>query len=132
MRSSFCFFWPQKKNVIKFDFTNFYSVIILWRKVNNFKIKECESNGGNCVVEIDGYYIESVICVIFGFMYLILWGWNVVKTLQNADENQWRVVQTNKSRWCYSILVIMIFVIFFYFLQSFNKIWNTYYKRCVS
>ena len=73
-------------------------MIILWRKVNNFKIKECESNGGNCVVEIDGYYIESVICVIFGFMYLILWGWNVVKTLQNADDDQWRVVQTNKSR----------------------------------
>ena len=59
---------------------------------------ECESNGGQCIVEMDGYYIESIVCVVFGFLYLILWGWNVVKTLQNADEKQWRVVQTNKSR----------------------------------
>ena len=43
-------------------------------------------------VEVDGYYIESVICIIFGFLYLILWGWNTVKTLQNANEKDWRVI----------------------------------------
>jgi len=59
---------------------------------------ECESNGGKCIVEVDGYYIESMICIIFGFLYLISWGWKTVKTLQNANEKDWRVIQVNRLR----------------------------------
>ena len=50
------------------------------------------------IVEVDGYYIESVICIIFGFLYLFSWGWKTVKTLQNANEKDWRVIQVNRLR----------------------------------
>lgn len=64
------------------------------------EVQECERSNdgsGKCLVEIDGYYIESIACVIFAFLWLILWGWSVVQKLQNAEEKQWRVVQSNKN-----------------------------------
>lgn len=59
------------------------------------QVKECESSGGKCITEMDGYYIESIVCVIFGFLWLILWGWRTVNRLQNAQEKEWRVVKNH-------------------------------------
>lgn len=65
----------------------------------SLEVQKCnETTGGQCLVDVDGFYIESVACVIFGFLWLILWGWNVVQKMQNAEEKQWRVVQSlNKN-----------------------------------
>lgn len=54
--------------------------------------KICESSGGKCKTEIEGYYVESVCCVIIGFLWLGLWGWRTIKRLQEASEADWRVV----------------------------------------
>ena len=54
--------------------------------------KLCESAGSKCVTEIEGYYIESITCVIVGFLWLALWGWRTIKRLQEASEADWRVV----------------------------------------
>ena len=61
------------------------------------QVKECEDNGGKCATEVDGYYIESIVAVIFGLVWLILWGWRVVNRLQNAQEREWRVVKHIRS-----------------------------------
>merc|ERR1712173_281523 len=59
--------------------------------------KSCENHGGKCVTEIEGYFVESVICVSLGFLWLVLWGWRTIKKLQAASEDDWRVVnKTNK------------------------------------
>ena len=61
--------------------------------------KACESVGGKCTTEIEGYYVESVICVCLGFLWLVLWGWRTIKRLQSASEDEWRVVaKTNQKR----------------------------------
>merc|ERR1719282_2058435 len=57
------------------------------------QVKKCEDNGGKCSTEVDGYYIESIVAVIFGLVWLIIWGWRVVNRLQNAQEKDWRVVK---------------------------------------
>ena len=57
--------------------------------------QECESGGGTCQTELDGYFVESFIAVIFGMLWLALWGWKVIQKLQNADEKDWRVVQSS-------------------------------------
>jgi len=57
--------------------------------------QECESGGGTCLVDLDGYFVESFIAVIFGMLWLALWGWKVIQKLQSADEKDWRVVQSS-------------------------------------
>merc|ERR1712083_369271 len=60
--------------------------------------QECTSGGGTCHTDLDGYYVESILAVIFGFLWLLLWGWKVIQKLQNADEKDWRVVKQNKGQ----------------------------------
>jgi len=57
--------------------------------------QECETGGGTCQTELDGYFVESFVAVIFGMLWLALWGWKVIQKLQNADEKDWRVVQSS-------------------------------------
>ena len=65
--------------------------------------KICENAGGKCMTEIEGYYVESVCCVIIGFLWLGLWGWRTIKRLQEASEADWRVVgkieSNEKHKW---------------------------------
>ena len=60
--------------------------------------KLCENSGGKCVTEIEGYYVESVICVSLGFLWLGVWGWRTIKRLQAASEDDWRVVSKIPKR----------------------------------
>ena len=82
---------------------------------------ECEGGGGRCEVLTDGYYLESVACVIVGFLWLGCWGWRTVRRLQvgqcsrikesstlqalsfcflpqSADSSEWRVVHKATNR----------------------------------
>ena len=63
----------------------------------SLQTKECKEGGGKCETELDGYYVESIVCVVFAFFWLGLWGWKTVHKLQNADEKEWRVV-TSKGQ----------------------------------
>jgi len=59
--------------------------------------EECEKGGGKCVTDVDGYYTESIICCLFGFLWLGLWGWRTINRLQSAEENEWRVVKKSAN-----------------------------------
>lgn len=50
----------------------------------------CESKGGKCVTQLDGFYIESVICIIIGFLWL-QWGRKKINHLQSLNENSWKI-----------------------------------------
>nr|CAG4650903.1 EOG090X04K8 [Simocephalus serrulatus]SVE94181.1 EOG090X04K8 [Simocephalus serrulatus] len=54
----------------------------------------CTENGGQCVVELDGFYIESLICIVIGFTWL-RWGQKIIQNLQSKDENAWKVRYNN-------------------------------------
>ncbi|XP_046572615.1 acetyl-coenzyme A transporter 1-like [Haliotis rubra] len=50
---------------------------------------ECHAADGNCTTTMDGYYIESVACVIVGFIWLI-WKKGTVKHLDSLDLSAWK------------------------------------------
>lgn len=56
---------------------------------------ECTSSGGLCRTDIDGYYIEVALNVVYGVIWF-QWGKKVLNNLQNLDINEWRVL-SNKS-----------------------------------
>ena len=57
------------------------------------KVTLCQEElKGKCVTEVEGYYIESVVCVFVGILWLGLWGWRTMNRLQNASDSEWRVV----------------------------------------
>ena len=57
----------------------------------------CAAAGGACETVREGYYVESVVCVVIGFLWLA-WGWGTTKRLQSADQAEWRVVKTQKEK----------------------------------
>lgn len=46
--------------------------------------------GGTCITDLDGFYIETLICVCFGLFWL-RWGQRVIQRLQNKPESAWKV-----------------------------------------
>ncbi|CAG0922692.1 unnamed protein product [Notodromas monacha] len=53
--------------------------------------EQCLGLGGRCEVTLDGYYIETAICVVIGFLWLQGWGRRTAKTLQNLPLKSWKV-----------------------------------------
>nr|CAG4651751.1 EOG090X04K8 [Triops cancriformis] len=51
----------------------------------------CVASGGQCITEVDGYYIETAICLVFGWFWF-KWGRRVIQRLQSQDERIWKVV----------------------------------------
>ena len=49
----------------------------------------CTEAGGKCVTDIDGYYIETVICVCIGFLWLS-WKRNETTRLQDQPPDSWK------------------------------------------
>jgi len=52
--------------------------------------KQCTDAGGKCNTYIDGYYIESISCVVIGFMWL-LWRRRSLQNLQSYKATAWKV-----------------------------------------
>jgi len=64
--------------------------------MNNFCLdtleeESCKSLGGSCTIETDGYFSLSIICVAVGFLWFI-WGFRVIRRLQEVEVLTWRVV----------------------------------------
>ncbi|XP_046433587.1 acetyl-coenzyme A transporter 1 [Neodiprion fabricii] len=49
------------------------------------------TNAGECHTQLDGYYIESLLCVIIGVVWL-RWGRRKINHLQNKPHSAWQVV----------------------------------------
>nr|XP_026492371.1 acetyl-coenzyme A transporter 1 [Vanessa tameamea]XP_026492372.1 acetyl-coenzyme A transporter 1 [Vanessa tameamea] len=50
----------------------------------------CKANGGSCDTKIDGFYIEVVICVVAGFLWL-QWGRKTISRLQRLPASAWQI-----------------------------------------
>ncbi|XP_018573648.1 acetyl-coenzyme A transporter 1 [Anoplophora glabripennis] len=57
----------------------------------------CLSKGGKCVTTLDGFYIETVICAVIGFVWL-LWGSRKIRYIQSLDENAWKLHKRKRDR----------------------------------
>ncbi|OXA62750.1 Acetyl-coenzyme A transporter 1 [Folsomia candida] len=51
-----------------------------------------------CIAEVDGYYIESVICVIIGLIWVYTWGKPTINKLQSKSDRQWKVQSSESNR----------------------------------
>ncbi|XP_074859989.1 acetyl-coenzyme A transporter 1 isoform X2 [Carettochelys insculpta] len=54
----------------------------------------CTKGGGSCVTTLDGYYVESIICVALGFVWWFLLG-PKLKKLQDEGLSSWKCKRTN-------------------------------------
>ncbi|XP_069172066.1 acetyl-coenzyme A transporter 1 isoform X2 [Procambarus clarkii] len=54
----------------------------------------CEAAGGTCTINIDGYYVESVLLLVFGLLWMY-WGISTIKRLQNLPVSAWAVSRRN-------------------------------------
>lgn len=52
---------------------------------------ECISNGGTCRIDVDGYYIEVALNVLYGVIWY-QWGKRVLKYLQDVPQHEWHVL----------------------------------------
>lgn len=58
--------------------------------------KQCEAGGGTCSTDIDGYYVESVVFMVIGFLWM-QWGVPTIKRLQALPIQSWLVVPVEKE-----------------------------------
>ena len=49
----------------------------------------CHQNGGLCQISVDGYYVETFICLAIGFLWF-LWGRRQLIQLQDKPPSAWR------------------------------------------
>ncbi|CAM5138423.1 unnamed protein product [Eretmochelys imbricata] len=56
--------------------------------------EHCTELGGSCVTMLDGYYVESIICVALGFFWWFLLG-SKLKKLQDEGQSSWKCKRTN-------------------------------------
>ncbi|XP_030810174.1 acetyl-coenzyme A transporter 1 isoform X1 [Camarhynchus parvulus] len=54
----------------------------------------CTAAGGSCVTALDGYYVESIICVILGFAWWFFLG-PKFKKLQDEGQSSWKCKRSN-------------------------------------
>lgn len=57
-------------------------------KVNQ---EDCMKTGGKCRIDIDGYYIEVIICLIYGIIWY-KWARTKINHLQKLPMSSWRVI----------------------------------------
>lgn len=68
------------------------STILIDNKCENKDAKaECLNSGGRCQIDIDGYYIEVAINVIYGIIWY-QWGKKTLDYLQNLQKKEWHVL----------------------------------------
>jgi len=58
----------------------------------------CAAQGGACNTILDGYYVETVVCVVLGLSWYLLWGRRTITCLQDAPSSSWRVVKTKENK----------------------------------
>ncbi|XP_076388692.1 acetyl-coenzyme A transporter 1 isoform X2 [Megachile rotundata] len=86
------------KNVIlRFKFAT--ANICVRFKLEDFLILQLCANthNGICNMQLDGYYIESVLCLIVGFFWL-RWGRRKIDSLQARPMSAWKIMLSKHSR----------------------------------
>ena len=60
----------------------------------HFFLQQCEAAGGTCHTDIDGFYVQTIFCTIFGFIWLKLRSAEV-RRIQELPEGDWKVRSTS-------------------------------------
>jgi len=55
-----------------------------------FLFQLCDTNGGSCVVSVDGYYITVVISLVIGFVWYGVFK-NIIKNYQSLSASHWMI-----------------------------------------
>lgn len=76
----------------------YYTLTVLMRcSIDWFFFQECAAAGGTCHTTIDGYYLECLICLLYGVVWYY-WGKSKIRSLQRLPMTAWRVVKTAKAK----------------------------------
>ncbi|KAK8751963.1 hypothetical protein OTU49_011363 [Cherax quadricarinatus] len=86
--------WIALRYVSELTWKSCSGVVNILSCNNKHNEEACESEGGVCITDIDGYYVESVILVIFGFLWM-KWGLKTIKRIQNLPTSAWTVSKRN-------------------------------------
>ena len=66
-----------------------YNISSTW---NNPDLRStCKDNGGNFVTVFDGYYLETIILVVLGFIYWALVSFKLIPILEKKPKESWMV-----------------------------------------
>jgi MFS transporter, PAT family, solute carrier family 33 (acetyl-CoA transportor), member 1 len=63
--------------------------VVLYEVTSSFW-QACESSGGNCSTDLDGFYVQMLICTIFGLFWFKFFRKRIT-ALQNLPERAWRI-----------------------------------------
>lgn len=55
----------------------------------------CKTQGGTCLTRIDGFYIETLVCIVIGFLWL-QWGRPTINRLQRLPPSAWQIARYNR------------------------------------
>lgn len=61
-----------------------------------FFSQACTTGGGKCRIDVDGYYIEIGVCLVYGILWYA-WGKHQIRYLQSLPLKAWRVVRLQKQ-----------------------------------
>jgi len=50
----------------------------------------CNSKGGDCIVIVNGYYVESIAFTTFGIIWYFIFK-NILKRLQTKSPSHWQI-----------------------------------------
>nr|XP_029735711.1 acetyl-coenzyme A transporter 1-like [Aedes albopictus] len=79
--------------------------VLTWKRCSNatdntcsdsVEQETCTNGGGKCDIEIDGYYIEIAVCLVYGILWY-QWGKHKIRYLQSLPQSAWRVVQRQRA-----------------------------------
>lgn len=60
-------------------------------KLCNFLKKACSLSHGKCQIIVDGFYIETLACTIYGVIWYCIFR-KSIKNLQSKNVKEWHVV----------------------------------------
>lgn len=90
--------WPSTLALWLVDSLTFKSCTSLQNNICSSELEkqECLKADGTCETTLDGYYVESAVCVAIGFLWL-LWGRKKIMDLQEKDDRAWKVIRDRPS-----------------------------------
>lgn len=69
-----------------------------FENIQFFRFQLCmDTHNGACNMQFDGYYIESILCLIIGFAWL-RWGRRKIDLLQTRPMSAWKIILSKQNR----------------------------------
>ncbi|OQR66711.1 acetyl-coenzyme A transporter 1-like [Tropilaelaps mercedesae] len=84
--------WPTTLAIWVLDFTTYKSCSFNGRECSSQEgRKECASFEGDCLTTLDGYYFVSVISVVIGVLWFLLYGKRTAQYIQRLKADAWTI-----------------------------------------